>query len=80
VDVGMVKPIYLGHAATRYDASPGEHAHFRCIACNHIMDVPVDKSPVAGGELDRCEIIGARVEFYGFCPDCRRRKLGLATD
>jgi Fur family peroxide stress response transcriptional regulator len=80
VDIGMVKPIYLGHAATRYDASSEEHAHFRCIACNHIMDVPVEKSPVARGELDRCEVIGARVEFYGFCPGCRRRKLGLAAD
>jgi Fur family transcriptional regulator, peroxide stress response regulator len=80
VDVGLMKPIYLGHAATRYEASSEEHAHFRCIACNQIMDVPMNKTPVVGGELDQCEIIGSSVEFYGFCTRCRRHKLGLAPD
>lgn len=80
VDVGLVKPIYLGHAATQYDASSEEHAHFRCIVCNQIKDVPMDKSPVARGGLDRCEIIGSSVEFYGFCTRCRRHRLGLAPD
>ena len=80
VDVGLVKPVRLGHAATRYDASTEEHAHFRCIACNQIMDVPMDQSPVAADVLERCEVIGSSVEFYGFCTDCRRRKLGLAAE
>lgn len=78
VDVGLVKPIYLGHAATRFDASTEEHAHFRCTACNQIVDVPMDQAPVARDHLDRCEIIGSSVEFYGFCSSCRRHKLGLA--
>ena len=80
VDVGLVKPIYLGHAATRFDASTEEHAHFRCIACNQIVNVTIDQTPVARDELDRCEIIGSSVEFYGFCTRCRRHKLGLAPD
>jgi Fur family peroxide stress response transcriptional regulator len=80
VDIGLVKPIYLGHAATRFDASTDEHAHFRCIACHQIADVPMDTAPVAVSDLDRCEIIGSSVEFYGFCPACRRQKLGLAPE
>ena len=77
VDVGLVKPIYLGQAATRFDASTEEHAHFRCIACNQIADVTMNEAPVSMDELDRCEIIGSTVEFYGFCASCRRHKLGL---
>ena len=80
VDIGLVKPIYLGHAATRFDASTDEHAHFRCIACNQIADVPMNVAPAAAGDLDRCEIIGSSVEFYGFCAACRRQKLGLAPE
>lgn len=76
VDIGLVKPISLGRAATRYDASTDEHAHFRCIACNQIDDVPLNQTPVAKHELEHCEIIGSSVEFYGFCTRCRRRKLG----
>ena len=80
VDVGLVKPIHLGHAATRFDATTEEHAHFRCIACNAIVDVPMDQAPVAGNDLDRHEIVGSSVEFYGFCSSCRRHKLGLAPE
>ena len=80
IDVGLVKPIYVGHAATRFDASIEEHAHFRCIACNQITDVPVNRAPVLGDELDRCEIIGSSIELYGFCSPCRRQKLGLAPE
>lgn len=77
VDVGLVKPIYLGQAATRFDASTEEHAHFRCIECNQIADVAMNQAPVSMDELNRCEIIGSAVEFYGFCASCRRHKLGL---
>ncbi len=77
VDVGLVKPIYLGQAATRFDASTEEHAHFRCIACNQIADVTISQAPVSMDELNHCEIIGSTVEFYGFCASCRRHRLGL---
>ena len=71
VEVGLVKPICLGQAATRFDASLEEHAHFRCIACNQIADVAMKQAPVSMDELDRCEIIGSTVEFYGFCASCQ---------
>jgi Fur family transcriptional regulator, peroxide stress response regulator len=78
VDVGLVKPIHLGHSATRFDASTDEHAHFRCVSCNQISDVSMDQVPATKDGLDNCEIIGSSVEFYGFCASCRRQKLGLA--
>lgn len=78
IDIGLVKPISQGLAATVYDASTDEHAHFRCIHCNQITDVPIDQTAVARVELDHCEIIGSSLEFYGFCASCRRHKLGLA--
>lgn len=80
VDVGLVKPIHLGHAATRFDATTEDHAHFRCITCNKITDVPMGEVPAPGNGLDRHEIIGSSVEFYGFCTRCRRHKLGLAPE
>ena len=38
VDVGLVKPIHLGSAATRFDATTEEHGHFRCITCKRIVE------------------------------------------
>ena len=76
VDVGLVKPIYLGHAAaTRFDASTETHGHFRCIACNEITDIPVSHEPEMSEALDHCEIVGSTVEFYGYCRSCQTQKL-----
>lgn len=72
VDVGLVKPIHLGQAATRFDVSTEAHAHFRCIACQQISDVTIEETPAPTGELDRCEVMGSTVEFYGFCASCRQ--------
>lgn len=80
IDVGLVKPIHLGHAATRFDAVNEEHAHFRCIACNEITDVPISGGPTPLTDLDQWKIIGSSVEFYGFCNPCKRQKLGLAPE
>ena len=71
VDVGLVKPIHLGSAAMRFDAATEKHGHFRCLRCNQIVDVPVDRAPIASVDLDRCDIIGSTIEFYGFCPNCK---------
>lgn len=74
VDVGVVKPIHLGSAATRYDATTDAHGHFRCIACNEITDVPLDRRPAVGRHLDRFQVVGTTVEYYGFCSACRKEK------
>ena len=63
VDVGLVKPIHLGSAATRFDATTEEHGHFRCITCKRIVDVRMDRVPAARDGLDHCKIIGSAVEF-----------------
>jgi Fur family peroxide stress response transcriptional regulator len=81
VDVGLLKPIYLGPSATRFDASTDAHAHFRCIECQQISDVTMKQAPVSidelnsVDELNRCEVMGSTVEFYGFCGSCRKTKI-----
>lgn len=74
-EVGLIRRLSRGSGSTRYDGETSPHAHFRCILCESVRDVLVP-TPTTN-ELDDCEIIGANVEFVGYCPKCRRQRLGL---
>lgn len=78
VEVGLVRRLHRGSAAASYDAATSAHAHFLCIVCKRIVDVPLGQEPVSMEGLERLEVIGLNVEVFGFCAECRRGKLGLA--
>ena len=76
VDVGLARRIQRGVSAARYDADVQGHAHFRCIGCDGIWDVPTNDMPAIS--LDAFEVVDVNVEVVGYCPKCRRDKLGLS--
>lgn len=76
-DVGLVRRLNRGNGSARYDGDIANHAHFRCIVCEGVRDVPMLEKPTISGGLDGCEIVAASVEFVGYCPECRRQRLGL---
>ena len=74
---GAIVDLNLTGAPSRYDGKLEPHYHFRCVQCGDVSDVD---QPV-NGDLDRrmaqdsgLEVLGHRLEFYGFCQDCKRRK------
>jgi Fur family peroxide stress response transcriptional regulator len=77
VDVGLVRRLNRGNGSARYDGDTANHAHFRCLVCEEVRDVSMPYRPTVNGELDDCEIVAASVEFVGYCPQCRRQRLGL---
>ncbi|MBM3214843.1 transcriptional repressor [Candidatus Poribacteria bacterium] len=77
VDVGLVRRINRAASSARYDGDVGDHAHFRCVVCDQLRDVSMHTNPSADDGLDGCEIISTNVEFFGYCPRCRRDRLGL---
>jgi len=72
---GIILELRLAGASSRYDANCEDHYHFRCIRCGRISDVdePVNYAleEMVAGNTD-FKILGHRLEFYGFCPDCGR--------
>jgi len=64
-----------GDGAIHYDADTSPHVNLACLRCHRVMDLPCDTV----AELDRCvaresgyRILGARLVYYGLCPDCQR--------
>lgn len=71
---GLVVP--LNEAHTRYDANLEPHHHLICVSCRTIEDVYDDELNhlQLSGTTD-FKISGHRVEFYGQCHTCQKRKL-----
>jgi len=72
---GSIVDLSFAGAPSRYDGKLEPHYHFRCVKCACLFDID---QPVKG-DLDKgmaqdfgFEVFGHRLEFYGFCPDCRR--------
>jgi Fur family peroxide stress response transcriptional regulator len=80
VNVGLVRCMHRGRSAARYEIAQSQHAHFRCVACDEIRDVPmtaIANAANASKNLKDCELIDVNVEFVGYCPKCRRQRFGL---
>jgi Fe2+ or Zn2+ uptake regulation protein len=70
----------------RFDPNVEPHDHFTCVACGRIFDLPrrngawPGRAALSRGEGVRTatrmgfEVLDRRVEFYGRCRDCRRRR------
>ncbi len=70
-----------GDDTTHYDANITPHINLVCIRCHRVLDVP--NEIVAALEKEAAKqsgyrILGARVVYYGLCPDCQRAENGAA--
>ncbi len=75
VELGLLRPIYLGGGQLRYMlVQGGHHHHIVCTQCGTVIELPhcplvppADEIAAASG----FEITGHLVEFFGVCHDCR---------
>jgi len=72
---GTIKKIELSGKQSRFDPVTLNHAHFRCIKCGIVEDLPFNAVP---GPLDHEEpwvrerkILDIKVEYQGLCKKCR---------
>jgi Fur family transcriptional regulator, peroxide stress response regulator len=83
VNLGVVQELgSAGDDKVHYDADTAPHLNFACLSCNRIIDL--ESQTVK--ELDRevsfhsgYQVLGARLMYYGYCPDCARSTAGATT-
>ncbi len=73
---GQVRILDTGSGHRRFDPNTSEHAHFRCLKCGRVEDVPggvmvpgLDESLSWTRER---EIQRGYLIYLGVCPQCRR--------
>lgn len=75
----------LGHAGddhVHYDPDMEPHVNLACVSCHRIIDIPSEHVHHLDDEISQAsgfKLLGARVLYYGLCPDCQSQKVTTAT-
>ena len=81
-ELGEVLELGFADGSNRYDGrKPNPHPHLICIQCHKILDPDVDgwkDLPQALSESTGFHILSHRLDFYGICPQCQKRKESLS--
>lgn len=74
VEIGEALELDFGSGQDRFDGNPEPHYHFRCQKCGRVFDLPLPQKPGLEAEAAKLfpgKILGHRLEFFGYCPDCQ---------
>ena len=83
-ELGEVLELGFADGSNRYDGRrPNPHPHLICIQCHKILDPDVDgwrDLPQALSSSTGFRILSHRLDFYGICPQCQKRKGAKSRD
>lgn len=72
-EVGLVKELTYGDAASRFDFATGDHYHMICECCGKIVDFHypgLNEVEQFASHVTGFEVNSHRLEVYGTCQDC----------
>ncbi len=72
---GIVAELAIDPGKKRFDPNMVPHHHLMCLTCKRIVDIQRDFAVTLNeGDSANFEILGNHIEFYGFCPRCKKRR------
>lgn len=72
---GLVAEFTDESGKKRIDPNTRPHHHLVCMGCGRVVDIPSMFRPrISARERAGFEIMGSRVEFFGRCPLCKKKK------
>ncbi len=78
---GLVKELTIDPTRMRFDPQTTAHHHLICLHCRRIIDIDTKLDILLPeAESGGFEIVGNHVEFYGFCPKCKKKRHRINPD
>ena len=78
-DLDEVLELGFSDGSNRYDGNkPYPHPHVICLNCNKIIDPDLDNFTDLTQEITektRFKITNHRLDFFGLCPDCQKKRI-----
>jgi len=69
---GAILSINIDERNQRYDGDVSQHAHFRCMGCDCIYDIPINDLQVSHSKKNTDDFVITETQLYyrGFCKKC----------
>lgn len=82
VELGTINALgSAGDDAVHYDADIEPHVNLACVSCHRVIDLPSEHVHALDDEIASIsgyDLLGARVMYYGLCPECQRQAANKA--
>jgi len=79
IEIGAINVLgQAGDDTVHYDADTEPHVNLACLSCNKIVDIPSEHVGHLDSEITAAsgyKLLGARVLYYGLCPDCQAKQV-----
>lgn len=75
-ELNLLRELNCGERSSRFDGNPHDHPHIVCRQCKRVDDLPSDPWGMLNSEAEsitRYTVQSHRLEFYGVCPQCRKK-------
>jgi len=73
-EMGLVEASELGEDHYHYEVRLSEHYHLICLGCGKVVEIPPVDAVRKLGEDNGFEVVGVKVELFGYCPACRKKR------
>jgi len=73
-DKGLVSALAISDTEIRYDHAGKRHAHFMCMVCHKIYDIPLESDLLSIEKIHEHEIVQTEISFKGICKSCLKAK------
>lgn len=71
---GSVLELTIDPVKKRFDPNTEPHHHLICVKCKKITDIHYKYTLLVNDkEREGFEVIGNHIEFYGICPECKKK-------
>ena len=70
---GIIKKLEVGGEQKRFDGDISQHYHIRCVKCNRVEDIFIERDKWLENEAASCcdyKILDHHVQFSGICSKC----------
>ncbi len=71
---GAALCISIEEKNVRFDADIEDHAHFICLKCNKIYDIPMKSKAIQIVTADDFSITQTHLYYKGYCQECKDKK------
>lgn len=77
IRMNLVNELKYGDTSSRFDFNAHNHYHAICSICGKISDIQypgLDDVEIVTSNLTGYEVDSHRLEIYGICPECQKRR------